>query len=151
MKGVKNIHRHKTNHNIWILLGSWLKQRDSNSVTRKLEKRGYLKIIIVDFPLKDDNDIMVTCVQSHYSCVWLLCQTVTCQAPLSMGFSRQEYWSVLTFCPPDIMVMHFKNECYIEVPSEKFADKAMHCLEFASKESPWSGEFEWSRSVYIPI
>ena len=26
--------------------------------------------------------------------------TVTCQAPLSMGFSKQEYWSRLPFCPP---------------------------------------------------
>ena len=27
--------------------------------------------------------------------------TVACQAPLSMGFSRQEYWSGLPFPPPD--------------------------------------------------
>ena len=26
--------------------------------------------------------------------------TVACQAPLSMGFSRQEYWSGLSFPPP---------------------------------------------------
>ena len=26
--------------------------------------------------------------------------TVACQAPLSMGFSRQEYWSVLPFPSP---------------------------------------------------
>ena len=26
--------------------------------------------------------------------------TVTCQAPLSMGFPRQEYWSGLPFPPP---------------------------------------------------
>ena len=26
--------------------------------------------------------------------------TTACQAPLSMGFSRQEYWSVLPFPPP---------------------------------------------------
>ena len=26
--------------------------------------------------------------------------TVACQAPLSMGFSRQEYWSGLTFLSP---------------------------------------------------
>ena len=26
--------------------------------------------------------------------------TVACQAPLSMGFSRQEYWSVLSFSSP---------------------------------------------------
>ena len=27
-------------------------------------------------------------------------QPVACQAPLSLGFSRQEYWSVLLFSPP---------------------------------------------------
>ena len=27
-------------------------------------------------------------------------QTEDCQAPLSMGFSRQEYWSGLPFPPP---------------------------------------------------
>ena len=34
---------------------------------------------------------------SHFSCVWLFVTpwTVACQAPLSMGFSRHEYWSGL--------------------------------------------------------
>ena len=27
--------------------------------------------------------------------------TATCQAPLSMGFSRQEYWGELLFPPPE--------------------------------------------------
>ena len=27
-------------------------------------------------------------------------RTVVCQAPLSMGFSKQEYWSELPFSPP---------------------------------------------------
>ena len=39
-----------------------------------------------------------------FSCchVWLFAtpRTVAYQAPLSMGFSRQEYWSVLPFPPP---------------------------------------------------
>ena len=41
------------------------------------------------------------CVLSSFSCVWLFgtLWTVTHQAPLSMGFSRQEYWSGL-LCPP---------------------------------------------------
>ena len=40
-------------------------------------------------------------VLSHFSCVQLLetSQTVTRRAPLSMGFSGQEYWSGLP-CPP---------------------------------------------------
>ena len=39
---------------------------------------------------------------SHFSCVQL-CDTlwaVAHQAPLSMGFSRQEYWSGLPYHPP---------------------------------------------------
>ena len=39
---------------------------------------------------------------SHFSRVQLFVTpwTVTCQAPLSMGFSRQEYWSGLPCLPP---------------------------------------------------
>ena len=42
-----------------------------------------------------------TCVLSHVSEVQLFVTlwTVACQAPQSMGFSRQEYWSGL-LCPP---------------------------------------------------
>ena len=38
---------------------------------------------------------------SHFSCVRLLVTPwiVACQAPLSMEFSRQEYWSGLAFPP----------------------------------------------------
>ena len=38
---------------------------------------------------------------SCFSCVPLFAMPwiVACQAPLSVGFSRQEYWSVLP-CPP---------------------------------------------------
>ena len=41
------------------------------------------------------------CALSHFSCVQLLVTlpTKTCQASLSMGFSRQEYWNGLP-CPP---------------------------------------------------
>ena len=41
------------------------------------------------------------CVLSHFSPIWLfaILWTVTQQAPLSMGFFRQEYWSGLP-CPP---------------------------------------------------
>ena len=39
---------------------------------------------------------------SQFSHVQLLVTvwTVACQAPLSIGFSRQEYWSGLLFSPP---------------------------------------------------
>ena len=43
----------------------------------------------------------ITCMLSCFSYVWLfvILWTIACQAPLSMGFSRQEYWSGLP-CPP---------------------------------------------------
>ena len=43
-----------------------------------------------------------TCVLSHFSRVRLRVTpwTVALQAPLSMGFSREAYWSGLTFPPP---------------------------------------------------
>ena len=39
---------------------------------------------------------------SHFICVWLfaILWTGTHQAPLSMEFSREEYWSGLLFPPP---------------------------------------------------
>ena len=43
------------------------------------------------------------CMLSHFSCTRLLVTlwTVGHQAPLSMGFSRQEYWSKLKCSPPE--------------------------------------------------
>ena len=39
------------------------------------------------------------CLLSCFSLIWLFATlwTIACQAPLSMGFSRQEYWSALHF------------------------------------------------------
>ena len=44
---------------------------------------------------------MHACMLSHFSFVRLFVTqwTVGCQVPLSMGFSRKEYWSGLP-CPP---------------------------------------------------
>ena len=43
---------------------------------------------------------MQACATSLRSCLTLATLwTVACQGPLSMGFSRQEYWSGLP-CPP---------------------------------------------------
>ena len=42
------------------------------------------------------------CVLSHFSCVQLFVipWTVALRAPLSRGFSKQEYWNGLPFPPP---------------------------------------------------
>ena len=46
--------------------------------------------------------ILCACVLSRFSCVQLFATpwTGAHQAPLSMGFSRQEYWSGLLYPPP---------------------------------------------------
>ena len=48
------------------------------------------------------NGKRVGCVDQVTSAVsdFITPQTVVCQAPLSMGFSRQEYWSGLPFPSP---------------------------------------------------
>ena len=50
------------------------------------------------------NLFMPVCMLSHISHVQLFAalQTVVGQAPLSMGFSRQKYWSGLPWSPPGV-------------------------------------------------
>ena len=45
---------------------------------------------------------MRVCMLNHFSCIKLFVTvwTVACQVPLSMGFSRQGYWSGLLCLPP---------------------------------------------------
>ena len=49
------------------------------------------------------------CMLSGFSCVWLCAALwmVAHQAPLSMGFSRQEYWSGLPFPSPKYWVLFY--------------------------------------------
>ena len=46
--------------------------------------------------------VMHACVRSHFSCfkLFVILWTVACQASLSMGFSRPEYWSGLPYPSP---------------------------------------------------
>ena len=50
-----------------------------------------------------DLGVDLNAMLSHFSRVWLFVTpwTATCQASLSMGFSRQEYWSGLPYPPPE--------------------------------------------------
>ena len=41
-----------------------------------------------------------TCACSVVAISFVIPWTVACQAPLSIGFSRQEYWSGLPYPPP---------------------------------------------------
>ena len=54
---------------------------------------------------------MTVYVQSCFSCVQLFVTlwTLACQAPLSMGFSRQDYWSGLPCLSPGIFLTQGSN------------------------------------------
>ena len=54
---------------------------------------------------------MCVCVWFHLCCVQLFATpwTIACQAPLSMGFSRKEYWSGLPFPSPGIFLTQGLN------------------------------------------
>ena len=51
---------------------------------------------------REDQRGLLLLLLSSFSCVWLCAtpQTAAHQAPLSTGFSRQEYWSGLPFPSP---------------------------------------------------
>ena len=68
-------------------------------VEKESKRKGETKLNMPDIPLPLGRMSMLCYVLSH---IWLFVTpwTTACQAPLSMGFSRQEYWSGLSFPPP---------------------------------------------------
>ena len=52
-----------------------------------------------------------------FSCVRLFATPwpVTCQAPLSMGFSRQNYWSGLPYPPPEDLLIQGLNPHFLSL------------------------------------
>ena len=61
----------------------------------------------------------LACVLSRFSYVWLFVTpwTIAHQAPLSLGFSRQEYWSGLPGPPPEDFPTQGSNPHYITSPA----------------------------------
>ena len=58
---------------------------------------------------------------------------VTHQAPLSMGFSRQEYWSGLPFPPPGDLPN----------PGIKPASLNVFCIRFFTSSATWAAQYEF--------
>ena len=86
----------------------------------------------------------ISCVLSH---VWLLLTpwTIACQAPLSMGFSRQEYWSELPFPLQGIFLT-------LEIESVILASPALQDGFFTTKPpgKPWERYF-WVLKLAIHL
>ena len=58
-----------------------------------------MAVLHLEMHTKSYTNILTMCMLSHFSRVQLFVNqwTIALQAPLSMGFSRQEYWSGLPF------------------------------------------------------
>ena len=78
--------------------------------------------------------------------------TAAHQAPLSMGFSRQEYWSGVPLPSPSAYIKLFKNlssllECYIRLPNSKIQNfrkrprKGTHLWEGRMLNTLWTCDF----------
>ena len=65
------------------------------------------------YPLS--SNLLYACVLSCLCCVWLYATlwTIACQTPLSMGFSRQEFWRGLPCPPPRDFTTQGLNPCLL--------------------------------------
>ena len=61
--------------------------------------------------------ILCACMLSHSVWLFATLQTAACQAPLSMGFSRQEHWSELPFPAPGDLPNPGIEPMFLESPA----------------------------------
>ena len=87
----------------------------------------------------------VLCVLSCFSCVWLFVtlRTIACQAPLSVGFSRHEYWSGLPFPSPVPVVYLTKRFCL-------WVSEVVHS-EGQERKGTGLGSFGWVLRLYLAL
>ena len=77
------------------------------------------------------------------SCVRLFATpwTAACEAPPSMGFSRQEYWSGLPLPSPELLVVHISRSLLID---HHYRDTWRHalgkCLKIPGHQDSWRME-----------
>ena len=69
--------------------------------------------------------------------------TVACQAPLSMGFSRQEYWSRLPCPPPGDL-----PKPWTELASLTSSALADNSLPLAPPGKPWGNNPQSEKAIY---
>ena len=84
--------------------GGWTRETQSHGECTEAKREAYCWIISAS---------VCACMLSPFSPVWLFATlwTVACQAPLSLGFSRQEYWSGLPCSSPgDLLSPGIKPE-----------------------------------------
>ena len=75
----------------------------------------------------DLDGLYPACMLSHFSCIrfFVTLWTLALQAPLSVGFSRQEYWSGLPCPPPRELPVSYS--CSLIPYSLQIWDSALYC------------------------
>ena len=68
--------------------------------------------------------VLCMCVLSHVQRL-TLCDSIALQAPLSMEFSRQEYWSGLPFPSPGVF------------PTQRWNLGLLHCRQIFTTSITW--------------
>ena len=87
----------------WLLPTASAASHDNHSIPRKSWQPNKSRDVANDLWVAKLPLVCVCmCVLSHFSRVWpcVTLWSVTCQAPLSMGFSRKEYWRGVSRPPP---------------------------------------------------
>ena len=78
----------------------------------------YLFITCMEIPWRVYKKIACVCTKLLQSCLTLVAPwTVACQAPLTMEFSRQEYWSELPFPIQGIFLTQGPNPHLLHLPA----------------------------------
>ena len=89
--------------------------------------------VIADKYMKKTKDcrglFKCACTVIHFSCVLLfaILWTVACQAPLSMGFSRQEHWSGLPLPSPAFLLELAYSQAHSPPPLLNGHQFNLHC------------------------
>ena len=107
---------------------------------------------------EEPTKLLMSGVLNHFSCVWFFVTLwmVAHQAPLSMGFSRQEYWSGLP-CPPsrDVPNLGIKS---VSLTSPALAGgffaasatwEAHPCVKLSSSGQP--AQPFWNPDLIVPV
>ena len=98
-------------------------EKDSTLMVRKPQYYQLFPILSIDS--------MCARTLSHFSCVWLFATlwVIAHQAPLSLGFSRQEYWSALSqdIFSPRVWNPRFLHLLHWQVGSLPLAPPGKQC------------------------
>ena len=105
---------------------SLLKFMSTESVMLTISSLATFSFCLQYFPALGSFLMSWLCVLSCSGHVWLCANlwTITCQVPLSMGFSRQEYWSGLPSPYPGHLPPQGLNPCLLRLPNGR---QIFHC------------------------